>query len=317
MERCKHCDIALIYHASEQRLRCHYCDYQTPPPEICPSCGARETALLGVGTQRLEEEVRSHFPDARIARLDRDTAASRGAAEASCAICAPETLDVLVGTQMVAKGHDFPGVRLVGVVAADLGLHLPDFRAAERTFQLLTQVAGRAGRGGSPGRVIVQTFDPDHYAIRPVLDHDYERFYAEEMAPPRRPSATRPSDGWPRSSCPAPRKRRLATRPRSWPVRRGARDGCEVLGPAPAPIARLRGRYRFQLLIKGSDHRAVWKTARRVADASEKLPAAIRVRVDVNPDRHALKPDARVATLEVSHGACAKCSSSPIRVSSA
>jgi len=282
VERCKHCDISLTYHAGVGQLRCHYCDFQTPPPEICPSCGGRETALLGVGTERLEEEVRTHFPDARIARLDRDTAASRGAVEAILRGLRAGEVDVLIGTQMVAKGHDFPGVRLVGVVNADLGLHFPDFRAAERTFQLLTQVAGRAGRGGSPGRVIVQSFDPDHYAIRPVLDHDYERFYAEEIAH--------------RSALGYPPFGRLAQIVVSGTEEEAARDaaarllgavpspeGCEVLGPAPAPIARLRGRYRFHLLIKGSDHSAVWQTARRLADASEKLPAAIRARVDVNP----------------------------------
>jgi primosomal protein N' (replication factor Y) len=282
VERCKHCDIALTSHASADRLRCHYCDFQTPPPEICPSCGAPETALLGVGTERLEEEVRSHFPEARIARLDRDTAAGRGTTEAILRSLRAGELDVLVGTQMVAKGHDFPGVRLVGVVNADLGLHFPDFRAAERTFQLLTQVAGRAGRGGSPGRVIVQSFSPDHYAIRPVLGHDYEHFYAEEIAH--------------RSALGYPPFGRLAqvvvsgteegeAREAAAQLARESRscDGCEVLGPAPAPIARLRGRHRFQLLIKGSDHAAVWQMARQMATASEKLPAAIRVRVDVNP----------------------------------
>jgi primosomal protein N' (replication factor Y) len=282
VERCKHCDIALTYHASGDHLRCHYCDFQTSPPEICPSCGAHETALLGVGTERLEEEVRSHFPEARIARLDRDTAASRGAAETILRDLRAGEVDVLVGTQMVAKGHDFPGVQLVGVVNADLGLHFPDFRAAERTFQLLTQVAGRAGRGASPGRVIVQSFSPDHYAIRPVLDHDYERFYAEEIAhrsalgyPPLGRLAQVIVSGTEEEAA-RDAAARLARTSRS-------RDGCEMLGPAPAPIAKLRGRHRFQLLIKGSDRNSVWKTARRLADASEDLPAAIRVRVDVNP----------------------------------
>ncbi len=282
VERCKHCDISLTFHAREGSLRCHYCDFQTPPPEICPACGASQTALLGVGTERLEEEVRSHFPDARIARLDRDIAASRGATEAILRDLQTGELDVLVGTQMVAKGHDFPGVRLVGVVNADLGLHFPDFRAAERTFQLLTQVAGRAGRGGSPGRVIVQSFSPDHYAIRPVLDHDYERFYAEEIA-------HRSSLGYP----PFGRLAQVVVSATDEETARGAaaqlarcapaQDGCELLGPAPAPIARLRGRHRFHLLVKGSDHSAVWRTARRLSTASEKLPAAVRVRVDVNP----------------------------------
>jgi len=281
VERCKHCDIALTYHSRDDRLRCHYCDFQTPPPEVCPACGAREAALLGVGTERLEEEVRSHFPDARIARLDRDTA-SHGTGKAILHALRAGEVDVLVGTQMVAKGHDFPGVRLVGVVNADLGLHFPDFRAAERTFQLLTQGAGRAGRGASPGRVIVQSFNPGHYAIQPVLDHDYERFYAEEIA-------HRSELGYPPfgrlAQVVVSGTEEKAVRDAAAQLARASRsgDGCEVLGPAPAPIARLRGRHRFQLLVKGGDHKAVWRTGRRVAAAGEKLPGAIRVRVDVNP----------------------------------
>ncbi len=180
--RCKHCDIALTYHARAHALRCHYCDFSTAPPERCPSCGSEKAALLGIGTERVEEEVRAQLPDARVARLDRDTAGRRGTVETVLRQLAKGELDVLIGTQMVAKGHDFPGVRLVGVVNADLGLHMPDFRAAERTFQLLTQVAGRAGRGALPGRVIFQTWAPDHYAIRPAAAHDYERFYAEERS---------------------------------------------------------------------------------------------------------------------------------------
>jgi primosomal protein N' (replication factor Y) len=167
-------------------------------------------------------------------------------------------------------------------VNADLGLHFPDFRAAERTFQLLTQVAGRAGRGGSPGRVIVQSFQPDHYAIRPVLDHDYERFYAEEIA--HRSELGYPPLGRLAQVVVSGTEEEAARNAAAQLARAsGSFEGCELLGPAPAPIARLRGRHRFQLLVKGSDHTAVWKTARRLADASEKLPAAVRVRVDVNP----------------------------------
>jgi primosomal protein N' (replication factor Y) len=282
VERCNHCDIALTYHAGEGRLRCHYCDFAKPPADICPSCGAPETALLGIGTERLEEEVRRHFPDARIARLDRDSAARRGVAEAILRDLGAGALDVLIGTQMVAKGHDFPGVQLVGVVNADLGLHFPDFRAAERTFQLLTQVAGRAGRGGSPGRVIVQSFNPHHYAIQPVADHDYERFYAEELAhratlgyPPLGNLAQVVVSGTEEAAVRAASSQLAAAAPSS--------GTCELLGPAPAPIARLRDRYRFQLLIKGSEYDAVWRIARHLVMESEKLPAAIRARVDVNP----------------------------------
>ncbi len=289
-ERCKHCDIALVYHASEQRLRCHYCGYGIAPPERCGGCGAPETALLGLGTERLEEEVRRAFPEARIARLDRDTAARRGGAESVLRALREGRVDVLVGTQMVAKGHDFPGVRVVGVVAADLGLHLPDFRAAERTFQLLTQVAGRAGRGDAPGRVVVQTFVPDHYAIRPVRDHDYESFYAEELR--HREALGYPPFGRlalalvsaPAREAAEGAARRLADAVRSEGAGAsgGALAGVELLGPAPAPLARLRERWRFQLLLKG-EHAAVGRGARRLAEEAARLPRGVRASVDVNP----------------------------------
>jgi primosomal protein N' (replication factor Y) len=168
------------------------------------------------------------------------------------------------------------------VVNADLGLHFPDFRASERTFQLLTQVAGRAGRGGSPGRVIVQSFQPDHYAIRPVVEHDYERFYAEEIA--HRSALGYPPFGWLAQVVVSGTEEKEARLGAAELARtRPSCEGCEVLGPAPAPIARLRGRHRFQILIKGGDRGAVWQAARRMAAASERLPAALRVRVDMNP----------------------------------
>jgi len=286
VERCKHCDVALTYHAGVGLLRCHYCDYRVPPPDTCPACGAPDTALLGIGTERLEEEVRSHFPDARLARLDRDTAARRGTTEAILQGLRKRTLDIVVGTQMLAKGHDFPGVRLVGVINADLGLHLPDFRAAERTFQLLTQVAGRAGRGRSPGRVVLQTWSPDHYAIRPVTKHDYEGFYAEEIQ--HRAALDYPPFG------------HLAQVRVSAPVEAHARDAAaqlariaratglaeppgEVLGPAPAAIARLRGRYRFHLLLKHRDAVRLREGARALVEAGRRLPSTVRSSVDLNP----------------------------------
>ena len=285
-ERCPHCEIALVYHASEQLLRCHYCDHALPPPDRCTGCGAPDTALLGLGTERLEEEVRIQFPDARIARLDRDTASQRGYTKGVLRDLRAGALDVLVGTQMVAKGHDFPGVRLVGVVAADVGLHLPDFRAAERTFQLLTQVAGRAGRDLRPGRVIVQSFVPDHYAIRPVREHDYEAFYAAELG-------HRASLGFP----PFGQLAQVVVSGVEEEATRYAAEGLaevlsaepspdgrgEVLGPAPAPLSRLRGRYRFQLLARGADPRWVRSAARRARDAASRLGEGIQAAVDVAP----------------------------------
>jgi primosomal protein N' (replication factor Y) len=280
--RCKNCDIALTYHARAHALCCHYCDWQTRPPERCPACDSEKTALLGVGTERVEEEVRAQLEGARVARLDRDTAGRRGAVEDVLARLAEGALDVLIGTQMVAKGHDFPGVRLVGVVNADLGLHLPDFRAAERTFQLLTQVAGRAGRGALPGRVIVQTWSPEHYAIQPAATHDYERFYAEERA-------QRERLGYPpfgrvalvRVAAPDEDAARAAAAQLAETAR--ADGGPEVLGPAPAPIARLRGQHRFQLLLKHPAREALREAGERLRTRMERLPTGIRASIDLNP----------------------------------
>jgi len=287
-ERCQNCDIALVYHATGQRLRCHYCDFEMAPPDRCSKCGAPDTALMGVGTQRLEEEVRSEFPSARIARLDRDTAKRRGFTESVLRGLRDRSIDVVVGTQMVAKGHDFPGVRLVGVVVADVGLHLPDYRAAERTFQLLTQVAGRAGRDAAPGRVVIQTFAASHYAIQPVLDHDYERFYAEELV-------HREALGYPpfgrliRALVTGPDEREthraaleLARRAAASALD-GSKQALEVLGPAPAPLARLRGRHRFQLLVKGPQGALLRGAAETLAKACAELGAPLQASVDVNP----------------------------------
>jgi len=283
-ERCRDCDIALVYHASDQRLRCHYCDYTLPPPERCPGCGAPDTALLGIGTQRLEEEVRAALPDARVARLDRDTASRRGVTARILRELREGSLDVVVGTQIVAKGHDFPGVRLVGVVLADIGLHIPDFRAAERSFQLLTQVAGRAGRDRAPGRVLVQTYAPDHYAVRFAAEHDYEGFYAEEIE--HRRAAGYPPFGRlchalvqaeAEDAATAGAERLAAA------ARAAARGDCEVLGPAPAPLARLRGRHRVQLLVKGGDAAAVRRCGEALRAAGARLPAGVQAAVDLNP----------------------------------
>jgi primosomal protein N' (replication factor Y) len=284
-ERCKDCDVALVYHAVGNRLRCHHCEYAVKPPERCSGCGAPDTALMGVGTQRIEEEVLSAFPGARVARLDRDTAQRRGYAEAVLRDLRDGRLDIMIGTQLVAKGHDFPGVQLVGVIAADLALHLPDFRAAERTFQLLTQVAGRAGRDRAPGRVILQTFVPDHYAIRPVTDHDYERFYQEELG-------HRAALGYPPYGRLA---QMIVSGSDEDQTRTAARELCsllsnssshakvEVLGPAAAPLARLRGRFRFQILLKSGDPGAVLAAGRELSVAAGQLKRGLRATLDVDP----------------------------------
>ncbi len=292
-EHCKHCDIALVFHAHDQLLRCHYCDYTLEPTKLCSNCGSEENTLLGLGTQRLEEEVRSLFPEAQVARLDRDVSQRKGATEEILHALRDREIDILIGTQMVAKGHDFPGVRTVGIVAADLGLHMPDFRAAERTFQLLTQVAGRAGRGDTPGRVILQTFSPQHYAIQPVRTHDYETFYAEEIEH-RRDLGYPPFGSLVHLLLAGPEMQETEDRIEAMaqelrealPVeasRFAAEASLEILGPAPCPLPRLRGNYRFQLLVKGSNPAALHKAARLLLDAGRKLPSAFRFKVDLNP----------------------------------
>ena len=285
-ERCDDCDVALVFHASDHQLRCHYCDLMRDPPEKCNGCGDPETALLGVGTERLEEEVQGLFPGARTMRLDRDVAAKRGYTESVLKALKDEEVDIVIGTQMVAKGHDFPGVQMVGVVAADIGLHLPDFRSAERTFQLLTQVAGRAGRASRPGRVVVQTFVPDHYALAPVGSHDFEGFYREEIG-------HREALGYPpfgqltrivvhaEEEEHARKGIEAVARAAQAMIPKGAR--LEVLGPAPAPLARLRGRYRFMCLIKGDDQEALDRASKAALAVGRRLPKEVQMALDARP----------------------------------
>ncbi|MCB1182486.1 primosomal protein N' [bacterium] len=250
---CPNCDIGLTYHLRPRRLLCHYCAFTRPVPEACPTCDAGEVRPSGGGTEKIELHLQGHFPAARILRLDRDTTTRRGSHREILAAFAAGEADILVGTQMVAKGHHFPGVGLVGVLAADDGLGLPDFRAAERSFQLLTQVAGRAGRAGA-GRVVFQTWQPEHPVIAAAADHDYARFLADELP-------ARMALGYP----PERRLLRLgitgrrlgdteAAAGRLAAALRGSftRPALTILGPAPAVFPRLHDRYRFQILIKGA-----------------------------------------------------------------
>ena len=292
-EHCPDCDVALVYHASDHILRCHYCEFQKQPPTECAGCGQPDTALLGTGTQRVEEEVRARFQNARTARLDRDTASRRGHVEAVLAGLRDGDIDIVIGTQMVAKGHDFPGVRLVGVIAADLGLHMPDFRASERCFQLLTQVAGRAGRAEEPGRVILQSFVPNHYAIAPVRTHDYETFYKEEIG--YRAALGYPPFGRVTQIIVSGEElektnevaENLAAAVRPAPVPNldpnSGPASIEVLGPVPAPLPRLRGKHRVQIVIRGSDMAAVQAASLKTAEAGRRMGREIQVAVDTDP----------------------------------
>jgi primosomal protein N' (replication factor Y) (superfamily II helicase) len=250
---CEDCLLPMIYHGDLDRLLCHHCNKRRRAPERCPGCGGRRIRYLGAGTQRVMEEVRRHFPRARLLRWDRDTASQRGAHERLWEQFASGAADVLVGTQMVAKGLDFPAVTLVGVVLADASLHLPDYRAGERAFQLLTQVAGRAGRGTQAGRVIVQTYSPQHYAIQAARLHDYAGFSERELAfrrahayPPFRRLARLVYSDADESRCWRECGRVLRA------LRAATADGAQavqLVGPAPAYLRRLRGRYRWQILV--------------------------------------------------------------------
>jgi primosomal protein N' (replication factor Y) len=255
---CPDCSISMTYHHEEGRMICHYCALEKETPAVCDSCGGEFIYFVGVGTEQLEEILRTKFPKARLARVDRDTTRRRGALQRILFDFAAHKLDMLVGTQILAKGHDFPDVTLVGVVSADAGLAFPDFRSAERTFQLLTQVAGRAGRGKIPGRVVIQSFYPDHYALRFASRQDYNGFYQHEIEfrrllgyPPYRSLvqiliSTGGADKGLQIGMKVAEEIKLSA------LRHGAKTRIQVLGPAAAPLEKLRGQYRFQVLLKSA-----------------------------------------------------------------
>lgn len=284
--QCPACSVALTEHRRAATLRCHYCDFTTPVPERCPTCGGDGLERVGIGTERLEETLAEIFAPARVGRLDRDTASGRGVEELLDRLRRRE-LDILVGTQMVTKGHDIPSVTVVGVLLADQSLAFPDFRAAERTFQLLSQVAGRAGRGESHGHVVLQTFQPDHPAVALAATHDYLGFYRKELAarrehayaPYSRLIAIRIDAG---SETLAERAARTlaeeALRHRA--VREGLVD---LLGPAPAPIARIRGRFRYRLMLRSADRKVLRNVAALLVARIDEGLGAARATIDIDP----------------------------------
>jgi primosomal protein N' (replication factor Y) len=280
---CANCSVTLTYHRRDRRMLCHYCDYSTRVPDRCPKCDSEYIQFLGTGSERVEEDLHSAFPRARIARLDRDTVRGKRDYETILSGFRDGSYDILVGTQMIAKGHDIPNVTLVGIINADLGLGLPDFRAAERTFQLLTQAAGRAGRGTTPGIVLIQTLNPDHYAIRCAAAQNYEMFYSKEIEfrrlmwyPPFGAlanvvvRATHEEDALARSGA-------LGR------VLNPAPEGVKVLGPAPASVARLKNEYRYQMLVKASSRKRlseILHELRRFAAHERWNPASLLIDVD-------------------------------------
>jgi len=281
--QCINCSIALTFHKRDRRLLCHYCGYAEKVPSLCPKCSSEHIYFLGVGSEKVEEELHRAFPAARIARLDRDTVTGKRQYETILQEFREGNYDILVGTQMIAKGHDIPNVTLVGVVSADMGLGMPDFRAAERTFQLLTQVAGRAGRGDVPGIVLVQTINPDHYAVRMAAAHDFQAFYEKELNFRRMmhyPPFTAMANLLVRSE-----KQEMAMRMSAelGHLLTPPPEKLRVMGPAEAPVARLKNEYRYQFLIKAASRKALnelLQSARAYAIEHKWGPTALVIDVD-------------------------------------
>ena len=282
---CPNCDVTLTYHRYNSSLQCHYCNYVRPVPRVCDACEGEYIHYVGMGTEQLEANLKELFPEMNIARLDRDTTRRRGSLEQIMMEFSCGGIDLLVGTQMIAKGHDFHNVTLVGVVSVDIGLALPDFRAAERTFQLLTQVAGRAGRGERPGRVIIQTYHPEHYSLVCAKEQNYEEFYNREIV-------FRRTMHYPPFSAlinvlihDKDHERANGTAAEfARELRASSRDsGIRVLGPAPAPISRIKNEYRFQVLIKAQSRaraREALDFAMDRVTADGHNPRSISVEVD-------------------------------------
>jgi primosomal protein N' (replication factor Y) len=283
---CPNCSVTLTYHRIRQRNFCHYCDFSLAAPSICPGCGGADIVLLGRGTERVEEEVKSLLPQSRVARMDSDTTSGKGGHARILKKLEEGSIDILIGTQMIAKGHDYPGVTLVGVISADTTLNLPDFRSAERTFQMISQVTGRAGRGESPGKVLIQSLSPDHYALVRAAAHDFPAFYSEEIE-------FRRETGYPPFTFLATAKLSGAS---DRTVEKSSEDAAsclrrirqrlglkiEVLGPAPAPLARVRGRYRRQILLKSPSR---WELNRILSlfRLEYKPLRTVRINVDMDP----------------------------------
>lgn len=281
---CPNCAVTLTFHKRDHRLLCHYCNFAERVPKQCPKCQAEYLQFIGTGSERIEEEIHQLLPTARVVRMDRDTVVGKNKLESLLLGFREKAYDILVGTQMIAKGHDIPNVTFVGLINADIGLGMPDFRAAERTFQLLTQAAGRAGRGEVPGRVVLQTMQPDHYAIRLAATQDYASFYAKEMEfrralryPPFSALANvliRHGEAEKAFSMSTELERLLQP----------AEPGIRVMGPAPAPVTKLKTEFRFQILIKATDRTKLNQLLQKMRNyaVESKWPATALV-IDVDP----------------------------------
>ncbi len=292
VEECENCSISLTYHRVTQRVVCHHCRFEREAPTRCGRCGSRELSFRGLGTEQVERVTAETFPDARIARMDVDTTSGKWSHQRILSRVERGEVDILLGTQMIAKGLDFPRVTLVGVVNADVGIHLPDFRASERAFQLLSQVAGRAGRGSLGGEVLIQTSLPDHYAVQAAVAHDYAGFADRELSERKRPryppwvrlvnvvvsSPDREAAAAGAEGASAWLRRRLSREAR----REGAAP-VELVGPAPAPIERLHGRWRWHFLLRSESPGALGSAARALSEEHRPPAGDVRLAIDRDP----------------------------------
>jgi len=291
VEQCLNCSISLTYHRAARRMVCHHCRYDAPAPDRCPRCGSVDLSYRGLGTEQVERVTVETFPSARIARMDVDTTSGKWAHQRILDRVAKGDVDILLGTQMIAKGLDFPRVTLVGVVNADVGIHLPDFRASERTFQLLSQVAGRAGRGKLGGEVLIQTSLPDHYAIQAAVAHDFRAFAERESSArktPRYPPHLRMVNvilSSPDQRAAAKSAEAGAEWVRRWLRRKNAEEsrGVELVGPAPAPIERLHGRWRWHFFLRSTSPGAIGGVVRALIDGFKVPGSDVRLAVDRDP----------------------------------
>ena len=282
--KCPNCSVTLTYHLRDRSLQCHYCDYRIPAPGDCPQCEGHRLRGMGIGTERLEQEIRTLFPEAQVGRMDRDTTSRRHSHQQILKRLETGKIDVLVGTQMIVKGHDFPNVTFVGVISADTSLHFPDFRSSERTFQLLTQVAGRAGRGALPGEVIVQTYVPHHYTIISAIGHDYSQFYKKEMAlrkelllPPYSHIIYLTSRSYKEE-----RARACAEDLARHILKRRPAGMIELTGPAQAVVYRLRRQFRWNIILKVKDPNE-FNPGLRQSLKEFRRPSGVMLTIDVDP----------------------------------
>jgi len=286
VEQCPHCEISLTYHRFQKRLKCHYCGHEAPVPAECPECHSEHIRYFGTGTQRVEEELTKVLPEARVIRMDVDTTSRKGAHEKLLTSFGHKEADILLGTQMIAKGLDFPDVTLVGVLSADTSLHIPDFRSSEKTFQLLTQVSGRAGRHEKAGSVIIQSYTPSHYSIELTKQHDYEAFYEQEMLHRRHQS-------YPpfyflamvTVSHEEVTKAAHVTDKIVQFLKMNCAPNTRILGPAASPIAKIKDRYRYQCVIKYKRENELASLLRKIQDHYQKEmeQKQLMISIDMNP----------------------------------